>query len=145
MCTHSREINCKNEQQTAPRKRICPGEGAIEKTGSFSYAGGCGMPRTRGSGNASWQAAAVKYRFKRGRPGFRKCAALKRNGQPCGNLAMRSTSVCQCHGGRMLIARLRRREKAYGYRSFRVVVGQLQDSEGRVPRKLWRSNSRRRR
>jgi len=78
------------------------------------------MPRTSGSGNASWQAAAVKYRFKRGRPGFRKCAALKRNGQPCGNLAMRSISVCQCHGGRMLTARLRHREKAYRQGRFSV-------------------------
>lgn len=73
------------------------------------------MPRTSGSGNAAWHGSVAKYRFKRGRPGFRKCAALKRNGAPCGNLAMRWVSVCQCHGGRMLTARLRRRERAYRY------------------------------
>jgi hypothetical protein len=71
------------------------------------------MPRTSGSGNASWQAVALKYRFKRGRPGFHKCAAVKRNGEPCGNLAMRGISVCQCHGGRMLTARLRFQRKAH--------------------------------
>jgi hypothetical protein len=74
------------------------------------------MPRTPGSGNAAWQAVAFKYRFRRGRPGFRKCAALKRNGEPCGNLAMRRVSVCQCHGGRMLVARLRHRRKMHRHR-----------------------------
>ena len=77
---------------------------------------GCSMPRTPGSGNALWQAVAVGHRFKLGRPGFRKCAALKRNGQPCGNLAMRHVSVCQCHGGRMLVARLRLRQKVHRHR-----------------------------
>ena len=71
------------------------------------------MPRTPGSGNAVWQAFAIGYRFKRGRPGFRKCAAAKRNGEPCGNLAMRRVSVCQCHGGRMLVARLRFQRRAH--------------------------------
>jgi len=33
--------------------------------------------------------------------------------EPCGNLSMRHVSVCQCHGGRMLVARLRFQEKAY--------------------------------
>ena len=78
------------------------------------------MPRTPGSGNARWRAATIGCRFKRGRPGFRKCAALKRNGEPCGNLSMRHVTVCQCHGGRMLTARLRRREKAYRYGRFIV-------------------------
>lgn len=72
--------------------------------------------KTSGSGNAMWQAIAVKYRFRRGRPGFPTCMALKRNGQVCGNLAMRGVSVCQCHGGRMLVARLRFQRKAHGRR-----------------------------
>jgi hypothetical protein len=73
------------------------------------------MSRTSGSGNIPWLVSGMKYRFKRGRPGFRRCAALKRTGSPCNNLAMRWVSVCQCHGGRMLTARLRRREKMYRY------------------------------
>jgi hypothetical protein len=76
-------------------------------------AGTCRMPRTPGSGNIRWRVSTFRSRFKRGRPGFRKCSAVKRDGEPCGNLSMRHVSVCQCHGGRMLVARLRFQQKAY--------------------------------
>jgi hypothetical protein len=79
------------------------------------------MGRTTGSGNATWHAVAFSYRFKRGRPGFRKCAALKRNGELCGNLAMRGVSVCQCHGGRMLNARRRFQRMKARYETWKKV------------------------
>ena len=93
------------------------------------------MGRTSGSGNINWLVSGMTYRFKPGRPGCRKCMAQKRNGQPCNNLAMRSISVCQCHGGRMLIARLRRRER----RTVTVLRRTIAGLEGSVPLKLWLS------
>jgi hypothetical protein len=34
-----------------------------------------------------------------GRPGYRICTAVKRNGEPCGMLALADTTVCGAHGG----------------------------------------------
>jgi hypothetical protein len=43
--------------------------------------------------------------FKPGRPGYRICSATKRDGTPCGNLAMRDLKVCGAHGGFSILAR----------------------------------------
>ena len=73
----------------APR-RISPHQAGISKPGRSTakafcasihaspFDWSCWMPRTPGSGNASWRAATVRHRFRRGRPGFRKCAAAKK-------------------------------------------------------------------
>jgi hypothetical protein len=49
--------------------------------------------------------AAKKVRFKPGRPGYRICSATKRDGTPCGRLALRDLSVCEAHGGFLALAR----------------------------------------
>lgn len=54
-------------------------------------------------GNAAWKAAMVQHEWKPGRPGLRVCSATKRDGAPCGKLAMRGTHVCQFHGGRQSV------------------------------------------
>jgi hypothetical protein len=44
-------------------------------------------------------AAAQRTKFQPGRPGYRICAATKRDGTPCRRLAMRDLQVCESHGG----------------------------------------------
>jgi hypothetical protein len=49
--------------------------------------------------------AAKLAGFKPGRPGYRICNATKRDGSPCGRLAMRDLKVCEAHGGFSILAR----------------------------------------
>ena len=49
--------------------------------------------------------AAKRTRFKPGRPGHRVCCATKRNGSPCGRLALTGLMVCEAHGGFRVLAR----------------------------------------
>jgi hypothetical protein len=49
--------------------------------------------------------AAKRVGFKPGRPGYRVCSATKRNGRPCGNLALKGLKVCGAHGGFSVLAR----------------------------------------
>jgi hypothetical protein len=49
--------------------------------------------------------AAKRVRFKPGRPGYRVCSATKRDGRPCGNLALKGLKVCGAHGGFSVLAR----------------------------------------
>jgi hypothetical protein len=50
-------------------------------------------------------AAAKRAGFKPGRPGYRLCGAIKRNGDPCRRLAMRGCQGCESHGGIRALAR----------------------------------------
>jgi hypothetical protein len=50
-------------------------------------------------------AAAKLAAFKPGRPGYRVCSARKRDGTPCGRLALRELDVCEAHGGFLWLAR----------------------------------------
>jgi hypothetical protein len=60
-------------------------------------------PRGPQSGNAAWKATMVKHQWKRGHAGARKCSAIaKWTALPCGKVAMRHSSFCYTHGGRMV-------------------------------------------
>jgi hypothetical protein len=49
--------------------------------------------------------AAKQTQFKPGRPGCRICSAAKRDGSPCGRLALRELTTCEAHGGILALAR----------------------------------------
>jgi hypothetical protein len=49
--------------------------------------------------------AAKIAAFRPGRPGYRLCNATKRDGTPCGRLALRDFAVCEAHGGLRALAR----------------------------------------
>ena len=53
---------------------------------------------------AAFLEAAKKTQFKTGRPGCRLCCALRRDGRPCGRLALREFRVCEAHGGFGMLA-----------------------------------------
>jgi hypothetical protein len=53
-----------------------------------------------------------KVCFKPGRPGYRVCSATKRDGKPCGMLALKGMSVCAAHGGQLALARQGRLQKS---------------------------------
>jgi hypothetical protein len=61
-------------------------------------------------GNAAWKAVMKQHEWRKGRPGLRMCSRPKRDGSPCGKLAMRGTTVCLTHGGRMVAANRKRWE-----------------------------------
>ena len=46
-----------------------------------------------------------KVCFKPGRPGYRVCSAMKKDGNPCGMLALKGMKVCLAHGGQAALAR----------------------------------------
>jgi hypothetical protein len=48
---------------------------------------------------AAFVEAGKRHAFKPGRPGYRICSAVKRDGAPCGNLALGGLTVCGAHGG----------------------------------------------
>ena len=48
---------------------------------------------------AAFLEAAKQTQFKPGRPSHRICTATKRDGRPCGNLALTDLNVCGAHGG----------------------------------------------
>ena len=50
-------------------------------------------------------AAAQRTKFQPGRPGYRICAATKRDGTPCRRLAMKGCKGCESHGGILALAR----------------------------------------
>jgi hypothetical protein len=50
-------------------------------------------------------AAAKLAGFKPGRPGYRLCSAIKRDGSPCRRLAMKGCKGCESHGGIRALAR----------------------------------------
>jgi hypothetical protein len=54
---------------------------------------------------AAFLEAAKQTQFSAGRPGCRLCTAVKRDGTPCGRLALREFRVCESHGGVLALAR----------------------------------------
>jgi hypothetical protein len=85
-------------------------------------------PHPSAAGNAAWRAAMAKAAFKPGWTNRKRCKAKKRNGEPCGRLAMTKygLSVCGAHGGyaaatRMGLRRPTRKYLLWGayYRSLR--------------------------
>jgi hypothetical protein len=69
------------------------------------------------AGNAAWRAAMRAAGFKQGWTNRLRCRAMKRDGLPCGRLAMTryGLSVCGCHGGYAAASRmgLRRPTRKY--------------------------------
>ena len=63
------------------------------------------------AGNVNWRLAMLKAQFTKGRTNRRQCIATKRDGTPCGMLAMtrHGLSVCGAHGGYAAVARMKRR------------------------------------
>ena len=63
------------------------------------------------AGNAHWRLAMLKAQFNKGRTNRRRCIATKRDGTPCGMLAMTRYGlwVCGAHGGYAAVARMKRR------------------------------------
>ena len=53
---------------------------------------------------AAFLEAAKKTQFRPGRPGCRLCCALRRDGRPCGRLALKELRVCEAHGGFGMLA-----------------------------------------
>ena len=58
----------------------------------------------RKTAHAAFLEAAKKTQFRPGRPGCRICSATKRDGSPCGRLALKELRVCEAHGGFGLLA-----------------------------------------
>jgi hypothetical protein len=63
------------------------------------------------AGNVNWRLAMLKAQFSKGRTNRRRCIATKRDGTPCGMLAMTRYGlwVCGAHGGYAAVARMKRR------------------------------------
>jgi hypothetical protein len=64
------------------------------------------------AGNINWRLAMLKNQFTKGRTNRMRCTATKRDGTPCGMLAMtrHHLFVCGAHGGYAAVARMRRRQ-----------------------------------
>ena len=58
-------------------------------------------PHPSTAGNAAWRAAMAQAAFKKGWTNRKRCKAIKRDGTPCGRLAMTryGLPVCGAHGG----------------------------------------------
>jgi hypothetical protein len=54
---------------------------------------------------AAFLESGKRNAFKPGRPGYRICSATKRDGRPCGMLALKDLKVCGAHGGFSALAR----------------------------------------
>src|SRR4051812_24948034 len=69
----------------------------------WNFEGGARMRNRRPQeGNVAWKATMAAYRFKPGRPGHRRCKAMKRGTDvQCGHLALKGNTVCLVHGGNL--------------------------------------------
>ena len=69
-------------------------------------------PRPIGAGNVSWRLTMMTNQFTKGRTNRIRCAATKRDGTPCGMLAMTRYGlwVCGAHGSYAAVARMKRRK-----------------------------------
>jgi hypothetical protein len=75
-------------------------------------------------------AAAKVAGFKPGRPGYRICNAIKRDGSPCGRLAMREFATCEAHGGILGLARQKKLQRSGRTTAFKARAAAV---EGRSP------------
>ena len=73
------------------------------------------------AGNAAWRAAMAQAAFKKGRTNRKRCKATKRDGTPCGMLAMTryGLEVCGAHGGYAAVARMMNRKPTRRYLRFK--------------------------
>ena len=64
-------------------------------------------PHPSAAGNPAWRAAMRNAAFKKGWTNRKRCKAMKRDGTPCGRLAMTTCglAVCGVHGGYGVVAR----------------------------------------
>jgi hypothetical protein len=69
-----------------------------------------------------------QFGFKPGRPGYRICSATKRDGSPCGRLALKGFKVCEAHGGLRMLARQGKLQSTGRTAAFRAAA-----VEGRSP------------
>jgi hypothetical protein len=106
-------------------------------------AGGRSKLRKRVNGYAgckvappAFLAAAKIAAFKPGRPGYRTCAALKRDGTPCGRLALRELKVCEAHGGFQYLARQGKLQSSGRTAAFRAAA--LEGRSHQAPLELAR-------
>jgi hypothetical protein len=69
-------------------------------------------PHPIAAGNVNWRLAMLKAQFNKGRTNRRRCIATKRDGTPCGMLAMTRYGlwVCGAHGGYAAVARMKVRK-----------------------------------
>jgi hypothetical protein len=68
------------------------------------------------AGNIHWRLAMLKNQFTKGRTNRVRCRATKRDGTPCGMLAMTRYNlwVCSAHGGAAAVARMKARKAIRG-------------------------------
>jgi hypothetical protein len=66
--------------------------------------------------------AAKQTQFKPGRPGCRICSAVKRDGTPCGRLALKGFVGCEAHGGFQYLARRGELQKSGRTAAFRAAA-----------------------
>jgi hypothetical protein len=71
--------------------------------------------------------AAKVAGFKPGRPGYRICNAIKRDGSPCGRLAMRELATCEAHGGFRVLARQGKLERSGRTAAFKARAAAVED------------------
>jgi hypothetical protein len=78
-------------------------------------------PHPSAAGNAAWRAAMAQAAFKKGRINRKRCKAMKRDGTPCGMLAMTryGLEVCGAHGGYAAVARMMKRKPTRRYLRFK--------------------------
>lgn len=78
-------------------------------------------PRPSAAGNPAWRGAMRMAAFKKGWTNRKRCNAIKRNGQPCGRLAMTKygLKVCGAHGGYAAAARMGLRTPTRKYLLFK--------------------------
>jgi hypothetical protein len=77
-------------------------------------------PHPAAAGNIAWKAAMRAAGFKKNWTNRKRCKATKRNGEPCGRLAMTKygLSVCGAHGGHAAAARMKLRVPSRKYLLF---------------------------
>jgi hypothetical protein len=78
-------------------------------------------PRPTAAGNPASRVAMARAAFKKGQTNRKRCKAMKRDGTPCGMLAMTQygLEVCGAHGGCAAVARMMKRKPTRRYLRFK--------------------------
>ncbi len=90
-------------------------------------------PHPSAAGNAAWRAAMARAAFKKGLTNRKRCKAAKRDGTPCGRLAMTKygLSVCGAHGGYAAAARMKLRRPSRKYLLWGAYYRSLREGKAR--------------
>jgi hypothetical protein len=83
-------------------------------------------------------AAAKIAGFKPGRPGYRLCAGVKRNGDPCRRFAMKGCRGCESHGGILALARQGKLQRSGRTIAFKARVAAVAGRSPSTPLELTR-------